>query len=302
MQAERVTQKKTGTSRAYRLKKTIEPYLYLLPAMGLILLFTYYPFVNTLITSLFRVNATGVRVSFIGLENYATIFRDKAFITSIGNSFRYTIVVVPVTLVIAYALAMLANVKRKLSPVYEILFSMPMAISMSVACLIFRLLLNPNIGPVNYLLGLSIRWFSDKNYALTGIMIISIWLNLGMSFLFLLSAVRAVPEDILESADIEGAGKLRKLIHIYLPITSPTIFFLLCTNLANAMMMSSPVIILTNGGPSNSTSTIIYYMYKKAFHIYNYGTAYASAVVGFIIAFLLILLSFRFEKKGVHYS
>ncbi len=292
----------SGIVTAKRLGKKAEPYLYLLPAMSLILLFTYYPFINTLITSLFRVNATGIRVSFIGLENYFTIFKDKAFITSIGNSFRYTFVVVPVTIVIGYALAMFANAKRKLSPVYEILFSLPMAVSMSVACLIFRLLLNPNIGVVNYLFGLSIRWFTDKHYALAGLMIIGVWLNLGMSFLFLLSAVRAVPDEILECAEIEGAGRFRKLISIYLPMTSPTVFFLLCTNLASAMMISSPMIILTSGGPSNSTSTIIFYMYRKAFYLYNYGTAYASAVVGFAIAFLLILLSFRFEKRGVHYS
>jgi sn-glycerol 3-phosphate transport system permease protein len=292
----------TRISLGERVFRFIEPYLYLFPALGLIIVFKYYPFVKTISMSAFLVNANGLPVEFVGLENYIGLFKDPRFLQSIGNTFKYVVCVVPLTIVLAYALALLANKKRRVSRLYETMFSLPMAISMSVAALIFQLLLNPNIGAVNYILNISVRWFTDARYALTAIMIIGIWMGIGMDFLFLLSAVRNVPEELLECAAIEGAGTCRKIIHIYLPITSPTLFFLLCTNLAGAMMMSDLVIILTNGGPGNATSTIMYYMYNKAFYLYSYGSSYAAAVVGFIIAFILILINFRFEKKGVHYS
>lgn len=283
-------------------KKKIEPYLYMAPALVLIVLFTYYPFVNTIYKSLFLVNASGEAGEFVGLEHYFNLFRDRVFRKSIANTFQYMLCVVPVTIAIGFILALLANRKRRISRLYETMFSLPMAVSMSVATLIFQLLLNPNIGALNYILDLNIRWLNDPRYALWAIIFIGVWLGVGFDFLFMLSAVRSVPDELLECADIEGAGVLRKVRHIYLPMVSPTMFFLLCTNLANAMMMSGPVIVLTSGGPNNSTSTIIYYMYNKAFYVYNYGASYAAAVVGFILAFILIILSFRVEGKKVHYS
>jgi len=296
-----VNAKKKISSR-YGFGKKREPYMYLLPALILIITFTYFPFFKTIIMSTFLVNASGTAIEFVGLENYQNLFKDTVFLKSIGNTFKYVICVVPATIAIGFSLALMANRKRKFSRLYETMFSLPMAISMSVTALIFQLLLNPNIGAFNYIFHTNIRWLTDPKYALTAIIMIGIWMGVGMDFMFLLSAVRAVPEELLECADVEGVGAIRKITSIYIPMTSPTLFFLLCTNLANAMMMSGPVIVLTMGGPNNSTSTIIYYMYNKAFRIYNYGSAYAAAVVGFVIAFALIILSFRFEERGVHYA
>ena len=219
------------------------------------------------------------------------------------NTIKYTAVTVPVTLILAYFFAMLCCRTRRLSRVYETMLALPMAVSMSVATTIFNLMLNPNIGPVNHYLHLNIEWLTDKNTVIYTLILIGIWLHVGMAFLFLLSAVRNVPAELLESARLDGAPLSRQVISIYIPMTSPTLFYLLCTNLASSMMMSDLVIALTQGGTSNSsTSTIIYYMYRKAFYIYNYGAAYASAVLAFLIAFALILASFILEKRKVHYS
>lgn len=182
-------------------------------------------------------------------------------------------------------MAMAANRKRKTSWFYELAFAFPMAVSMSVAALIFKLMLNPQIGIINHVFGLDVQWFNGEKTALLSVIILGVWLGLGLDFLFLLSAVRSVPEDLIEAARIDGCPNWKLMFKIYLPIMSPTVFYLICTNLATAMMMSGPVMVLTKGGPNNSTSTIIYYMYRKAFEIYNYGQSYAAAVVGFVIAF-----------------
>lgn len=287
--------------KPFKMKK-IEPYLYLLPALGLMIAFTYYPFAKTVVTSGFLTNATGQAVEFVGLENYEKLFKDPTFIKSIRNTIVYTFCQVPVTIAIAFMMALAAGRKRKTSGVYELMFAFPMAVSMSVAALIFKLLLNPQIGALNHIFQLDCLWFNGEKTAMPAIIILGVWLAVGMDFLFLLAAVRGVSDDLLEAARIDGANFWCELKDIYIPMVSPTLFYLICTNLAASMMMSGQVIVLTKGGPNNATSTIIYYMYKKAFEIYNYGSSYAAAIIGFIFAFVMILISFRFEKKGVHYN
>lgn len=289
------------TKKKFKMKR-IEPYLYLIPGLGLMLAFTYYPFVKTIITSGFLTNATGQAVEFVGLENYENLFKDPTFIKSIKNTFVYTFCQVPITIALAFFMAMAAGRKRKVSGAYELMFAFPMAVSMSVAALIFKLLLNPQIGALNHILNLDCLWFNGESTAMPAIVMLGVWLGVGMDFLFLLAAVRGVSDDLIEAARIDGANFWKELKDIYIPMVSPTLFYLVCTNLAASMMMSGQVIVLTKGGPNNATSTIIYYMYKKAFEIYNYGSSYAAAIVGFVFAFIIIIISFRFEKKGVHYN
>lgn len=284
-------------------RRRMRGYFFLLPALILIVVFSYYPFIKTIFLSFFTINANNEVVAFAGLKNYAKVVGDVEFWQSVKNTIRYTIITVPVTLILAYFFAMLCRKPRKLSRFYETCLALPMAVSMSVATTIFNLMLNPNIGPVNYYFHLNIGWLTDKNVIVYTLCIIGIWLHVGMAFIFLLAAVRNVSEDLLESAKLDGASTWAQVIHVYIPMTSPTLFYLLATNLASSMMMSDLVIALTQGGTSNSvTSTMIYYMYRKAFYIYNYGSAYASAVLAFIIAFGVLLLSFVLERKKVHYS
>lgn len=283
--------------------RKINGYFYLLPALILIVAFSYLPFIKTVFLSFFKINSNTEIIGFAGLSNYTKVLSDPEFLNSVVNTIKYTVLTVPITLILAYFFAMLCCKRRRFSRVYETMLALPMAVSMSVATTIFNLMLNPNIGPVNYYLHTNIEWLTDKNVIVYTLVLIGVWLHVGMAFLFLLAAVRNVPEDLLESARLDGASTFRQVINIYVPLTSPTLFYLLCTNLASSMMMSDLVIALTQGGTSNSsTSTIIYYMYRKAFYIYNYGSAYASAVLAFIIAFGLILASFILEKKKVHYS
>lgn len=282
-------------------KKKITPYLLILPSMFFLVLFIYYPAVKTLFKSLFLINSSNIPVKFVGLGNYRKLFSDETFLKSIVVTFEYALVVIPVTILMGYLLALISASGRRLSPVYELMYAMPMAVSMSVASVIFKLLLNGNLGFINHVFHLNIMWFTDKKYALWAIIIIGIWMGLGMTYIFLLSAVRSVSEELLEAATAEGAGIWQKVRYIYTPMISPTLFYLFCVNVGSALMMSGPVIILTQGGPDSSTSTIMYYIYQKGFYVYNYGLSYSAAVVGFIIGFTVILISFIWEKRGVHY-
>lgn len=285
-----------------RLGKRIEPFLYLIPAFVFFIGFSYYPFAKTVFSSFFMVDSMGRIKEFVGLDNFASVLTNPAFLQSIKNTLIYVVLSSPLAILIALALAMVANNKKKLSPVYEMLFAITMAVSMSVAAMIFQLMYNPTIGILNYLLGTDINWLNDKKIAMVAVSLIAVWMNIGYNFLFLLSAIRGISTDLLESADIDGANGLKKTFKIIVPIISPTVFYLICNSLAKNMMMSGLVLILTQGGPQGSTETMISFMYKQSVNNLNYNDAYAAAIIAFIITSIAMAFSFTFEKKGVHYD
>lgn len=285
-----------------RLGKRIEPFLYLIPAFVFFIGFSYYPFAKTVFSSFFMVDSMGRIKEFVGLDNFVSVLTNPAFLQSIKNTLIYVVLSSPLAILIALALAMIANNKKKLSPVYEMLFAITMAVSMSVAAMIFQLMYNPTIGILNYLLGTDINWLNDKKIAMVAVSLIAVWMNIGYNFLFLLSAIRGISTDLLESADIDGANGLKKTFKIIVPIISPTVFYLICNSLAKNMMMSGLVLILTQGGPQGSTETMISFMYKQSVNNLNYNDAYAAAIIAFIITSIAMAFSFTFEKKGVHYD
>ena len=190
---------------AKRRKKTtlfhkIEPVLYLAPAFIVLGIFVYFPFFKTIIESFFLLNSMGEVREFIGFENYINIFSNSKFIQSIFNSIKFAIFTVPFTVGLSFILAMMAAKKRPASPIYETLFSLPMALSTSVAAMIFELMFSPTLGIVNSITGLNIKWLSDRNTAMWVLIVIQVWMNLGYNFLFILAAIRGMSKEVTESA------------------------------------------------------------------------------------------------------
>jgi len=285
-----------------KLFQKVEPLLYLLPALFFLVVFVYYPFIKNAWLSLNTVNQFRLVKSFAGLKNYWKVLGDEAFIQSIGNTFIYVLVTVPASMVIAYILALLARKKRKCSVLYEVLFAISMATSDAVIAMIFQLGYNSQLGIINKLSGLNIDWLHDSKYALLSLMIIQIWKNVGYNFLFMLSALRGLPEDVLEAAKLDGVTGFRLHVKIMIPLVSPMLFFLLVKDIAYGMTVSSYTLILTGGGPNNATQTIITYIYSKAIASTNYNYAFAATMIGFFISAILISLSMLLEKRKVHYN
>lgn len=230
------------------------------------------------------------------------VLNNAKFIQAIGNTLKFVVFTVPFSVGGAFVLAMIASKKRTLSPLYETFFSLPMAMSMSVSAMIFELMFSPTLGIVNAITGLDIEWLNDRNTALGVIIAIQVWMNLGYNFLFILSAIRGISEDILESADLEGANPFQKSVKIVIPMVSPTLFFLLCNSLAKMIMMSGLSLVLTEGGPQGSTETMISFMYKQATENGNYNTAYPTAMIAFAITMMATIITFAYEKKEVNYD
>lgn len=284
------------------LLKRLEPYLYLLPAVIFFVIFVYYPFLKNETLSFFTVDKFRNVKEFAGLKNYIRIFGDPKFIQAIGNTLIYVFVTVPVSMALGYLLAILCRKKRKFSVVYEAMFALSMATSVSVMAMIFQLAYNPSMGIVNKLTGLNVNWLSDPKMALISIMLVQIWANVGYNFIFILSGLRGISEDVIESSAIDGVKGLKLQTKIILPMISPTLLFLCVKDLAFAMTTASFTLILTQGGPNGATETMISYIYKKAIVGTNYNAAFAATTVCFVLSAILMVISMAFEGKKVHYE
>lgn len=290
-----------------RIFKNVEPYLYLIPAFALLLLFTYYPFVKNTVLSFFTVNKFREIKEFAGLANYIRVLTDETFLQAIGNTLVFVITTVPVSIVIGLALALLAKKRRKTSSIYEAMYALSMAISVSVVAMIFQFAFNPSMGIINKVTGLDISWLTDPKTALKAIILIQIWANVGYNFIFLLSALRGMSEEIIESAKVDGATGIRLLTKIILPMISPTLLFLLMKDIAYAMTTCSFTLILTypvfhNGGPNGTTEMIMSYVHGKGIAGTNYNAAFAATTVGFVLAAVMMILSLILEKRKVNYQ
>lgn len=280
----------------------LEPYLYILPALVLLVTFVYYPFVKNTVLSVFIVDKYRNIKEFAGLLNYTKLFQDEKFVQAIGNTLIYVVTTVPISILIGLGLALLARKRHKCSTLYEALFAMTMATSASVVAMIFQLAYNPSMGIVNKALGTSVNWLSDPKTALLSLIVIQIWHNIGFNFIFMFSAIRGLSEDVLEAARIDGAVGLPLLMKIIIPLVSPTMLFLLIKDIAYAMTTASFTLILTGGGPSGATETLVSYIYGKAITGTNYNAAFAATTVCFGLSAIMLLLSLVLEKKKVTYN
>lgn len=285
----------------------IEPYLYLLPAFSMLLLFTYYPFVQNAILSLFTVNKFREIKEFAGLANYVRVLADEKFLRAMGNTFIYVFTTVPISIVFGFALALLARRHHRISIAYEALFALSMAVSASVIAMIFQLAYNPSMGIINKLSGISVSWLTDPKTALLSLIIVQIWSNIGYNFIFLFSALRGLSDEVLESAQVDGAVGIKLLGKILIPLVSPTLLFLLVKDIAYAMTTASLTLILTTnngatGQPNGATETIMSYIYGKAIIGTNYNAAFAATMVGFILAAIMMVFSLILDKKKVNYD
>lgn len=292
------------------IKKLIKPYVFILPILIFTCIFSYYPFIRTFIYSLCKVNAAGEITKFAGLENYINIFGRKEFLNSIVVSLKFALLYVPLAVIIPFLLALMASKQKLFTKFYQTCYALPMAVSVSAACLIFEQILHRRVGLLNYMLeqfGIynnmtAIDWLNSKTWVLPALVLIFVWVSMGFDFMLLLAAVRNVPSELMEAAGLEGAGYWNKVFKIVLPSISPTLFFVLCTRLIRGLTMSGPVMILTNGGPLSSSSTLVYYIYTAGFKDRNYALGSSASICSFLITFGFLLLNFRYEKKGVSYD
>ncbi|MFP3090972.1 sugar ABC transporter permease [Treponema sp. TIM-1] len=279
------------------------PYLFLMPCLLVFGIFVFFPFAKTVLYSFTLTNSRGKPVEFVGLENYLKLFTSPAFYNSLKVTLLFAPLVCIPTLVVSYILAALANAKVKGGQVYEVMYSLPMAVASAPAAAIwFILLTSGRSGVVNFLLGTEIRWFLDAKFALLGVAFVTVWLNIGAGFIFLLTGFRNVPDELIESAWLDGAGYFRRLFSIITPLASPQIFFVVFLNIIVSFQAFAQIRLLTQGGPSYSTNVLVYSIYQAAIRESRFETAFAQSMVLFFIILGITLIQFKTEDRMVFYQ
>ena len=275
----------------------------LLPIMVFAIAFVYLPFIRTIINAFSRVNSKGIIKGFAGLENFIYTYSRKDFLPALKHTLIIAIFNAPITLVITLTLALLSQKRRRLSAVYETMFTLPMSVSMSAACMIFKSMFSPSVGFINYFFSLKLGWFESTETALAACIILTVWMGIGFDYLLLLSALRGIPKSVMEATEVDGISLWRKILLVEIPLISPTIFYIFCTNLVLCMMTSAPMIIIMGVSPeSSATNTLMSMMYQSGFSSSDYGLAAVLSLTAFLLTLLFTILSFVAEKRRVHYE
>ena len=281
---------------------SILPYILILPAMALFMIFNFYPFLKAILLSFSMTNKQGEVTQWVGLANWVRVLTKDSFWDVIWITLKMAGINLVFTFAIALIFALLATKKVRFSKWYQTMYALPMAIASSPAAAIFLFIFRQKNGLLNNLLGTSISWKTKLPYAFWAVCSMTIWMHVGISFIFLLVGFRNVPEEVLESAWLDGAGPLARIRHILIPMASPQLFFVLFLNISSSFRSFAQIRLLTGGGPANGTKNLIYYIYENAMINGRFETACVQAVVLFILIFSITQIQFALEKRMVHYQ
>jgi multiple sugar transport system permease protein len=277
--------------------------IYVLPAIALVAVLFVAPTIWTIVVSFFKYSLLG-NLSFIGVANYVRAFTDASLLKAFGFTTLYTLIVTIVLFVVGFGLALLVSSKRRGIPVFRTIFVVPVVIGFATASYVTLWILDGRIGVVNDVLtrmGIihtPISWFGNFGLALTVVIIMVVWKTVGLTMLLLMSGMNAIPGDLYEAAELDGAGWWRKLFGVTIPLLRPTIALVLILTVISSYLAFDQFFILTQGGPDSSTVTVVYLIYRAGFIDFDLGYASALSVILMVVLLLLTILQFRVLRRG----
>jgi multiple sugar transport system permease protein len=277
------------------------PYAFIAPAFLGLFVFRFIPIGLSGFGSVFSENLRGDMV-FVGLKNYAELMEDPSFWNTMRVTLIFNLIINPFQICCALALAMLVRRPSKFIDVFRLGFIMPMTVSIALTSIIWSILLDPTLGPVNGLL----RWagfqsqpfFRSEHQALETLILVATWKGAGYWMIFLLSGLLAIPKEIEDSALIDGATGIRKFISITLPLMKRPLAFVLVADTAANFLLFAPVYIITNGGPNGATQLLMFEAYQAAFAYINHGRSMAISTIILAVVLLIAIFELRLFKPA----
>ncbi|MFE5836412.1 carbohydrate ABC transporter permease [Arthrobacter sp. NPDC056493] len=298
----------TGTNSGRTRKRSrsgLVGWVFIGPLMLGIVAFQLIPVIVSIIASF--TNWDGITdPQFLGVDNYADLGQDELFWTTLRNTLLFTLGVIPLTTVGALLLALLCHGKSRVSNVvFRTAYFTPYVTSIVAIGLVWGKLLAPE-GFLNSALALvgidGPAWFTDSNWALIAVIVISAWQGIGYPMIILLGGLDGIDESLHEAAKVDGATAVRRFFSVTLPLLTPQIFFVLVTQFITSFQVFALIFVLTKGGPGQATNVYIYYLYQNAFTFGNLGYASAMAWILFIIIAAVTFLQLQLQKRWVFYN
>ncbi len=279
--------------------------MFLAPSLVALLAFSIGPMFGTLWVSVQDWNLIRP-AEFIGADNYRELWGDDDFRRALLNTLYYLVGYLPLVIVGGLALAVLVNRKLKGIAVFRAIYFLPVVTSWVVVALLWKWLLNPSDGLVNWGLGLvgieGPGWWTSRTWAMPSVIIASAWKDLGFVMIILLAGLQGIDETLYEAARIDGASGWRQLRSITLPLLTPSLFFVVVISLINGFQVFDQVWVMTEGGPAGSSTVVVEQIVKNTFSYGRAGYAAAQSVVLFVIILLVTAIQMRLQKRWVFYG
>ena len=281
------------------------PYLLVAPQLAITVVFFFWPAGQALWFAFLRQDAFGLNVEFAGLENFVYLFNDQAYLDSFKVTAVFSLLVAGGGIVIALALAVMANRVIRAALLYRTLLIWPYAVAAAVAGVLWGFLFAPSIGIVTFALrqfDVDWNWVLKGDQAMLLVVIASIWKQISYNFLFFLAGLQSIPKSLIEAAAIDGARPVRRFWTIVFPLLSPVTFFLLVVNIVYAFFDTFGVIdATTEGGPSGATEILVYKVYTDGVKAADLGGSSAQSAILMLIVVALTVIQFRFVERKVNY-
>lgn len=296
-----------GDQDMIRSKNNWKAYLYLFPAMLVIAVFVIYPMFRSVYMSFFEnYNIFKHTGDGFGFKNYIAVLNDSKFYLSVINTFKFTIVVVPVSIAISLVIAALLNSGIKGWKVFQNLFFVPYVTNLMAIGLAFRVILHSEYGVLNYLLSFAgvapVAWLNDADYALVSLMIFGIWSGLAFKIVVFLAGISNIDKTYYEAAQVDGANPVQMFFRVTVPQLMPVITYISIVSVIGSLKTYIEVIgLFGTGGPAGSASTIVYYVYDQFYNANKYPKAAAAAVLLFIMILMMTFVQNKLINRNRDY-
>lgn len=274
-------------------------WIFILPALVGTLIFIVIPVICSFGLSFAKWDLLNP-IQFVGLSNYKDIFADDLFYKILWNTIVFAVSTSVLGVIIPLVLACILNSKIRGSEFYKTAYFLPFITPMIVIGVVWEWIFDPNIGFLNHILHLQINWLYDTHYAMTALIIVSVWKLIGYNMVIFLSALSGISQSMFEAAKIDGASPFQTFKNVTVPLLSPSIFFVVIITAISSLQVFDLIYLMTQGGPFESTNVLVYAIYKNAFEYFNVGKASAIAYVLFIIILVLTLIQWNLRKKLVY--
>ena len=282
-------------------------YAFIAPQLIGFALFVLAPLVMIFVYSFQQKNLLFGTSEFAGLANYQELFKDELFWKTMGNTLVFSLGVVPLNLVLSLAIALYVGSGSKGVGFVRSIIFLPVitsGVAWSIVCK--YLLQGGDTGPINwFLLHLGLpahNWLFEKGWAMGSVIVSRVLKNLGMNVLIFIGAVLNMPQDVIEAGRIDGAGHARLFWKIKLPLLMPSVLMVMIVTVIGSMRVFDTIKLMTDGGPEGSTMVMVYYIYHKAFKMFDTGFASTLSIVLFLVVLALTLLEWSIRKKVSYYE
>ena len=294
------------SSRKRAIRANLTGYAFIMPNLIGYTVFVFIPVIFSFVMSVMSWDGSTRPMEFVGLQNFVDIFGDRVFRGSLVHTLSYALMTVLPTLVLALLLAVLLNSKIKGVAIFRTAFYFPYIASIVAVGAVWNMLFQPEFGPVNEFLkfiGIANppKWCASTDWAMTVIIIVSVWKYMGYYMVVYLAALQGISQDLYEAASIDGATGFKKFRYITIPMLKPTTFFVIIMMTIQCFKVFDLIYVMTGGGPGRSTNVLVNHIYNAAFVDFKFGYASASALVLFAIVLVVTLVQFQGEKKFTDY-